>query len=147
MREITTETEIDVPPETVWDVLTDLPSYPEWNPHIPRANGDLRVGAPIDIVVRRTGVRDRSMTVTITELEPERRLAWVGRLLSPRLFEGRHVLELEHLDGGRTRLVNREVLSGVFARFATTENPETDYEAMNEALKRRAEQSASPSAV
>ncbi|KAB1193226.1 SRPBCC domain-containing protein [Haloferax sp. MBLA0076] len=143
MRTIRTAVEIDASPSAVWDVLTDFSSYPAWNPHVPHASGDLRVGEAVDIVVRREGGKDRSMTVTITALEPERRLEWVGKLLSPRLFEGRHTLELEPLGEERTRLVNREELSGVFARFATTDEPERDYEAMNRALKTRVERAPS----
>ncbi len=32
MKEIHTEIEINAPAGKVWRVLTDFPSYPEWNP-------------------------------------------------------------------------------------------------------------------
>ncbi|WP_083862001.1 SRPBCC family protein [Halogeometricum pallidum] len=44
MREIQTEIEIDAPPETVWEQLTDFASYEQWNPHISRVSGELREG-------------------------------------------------------------------------------------------------------
>ncbi len=142
IQSIETFVDIDAPPSVVWNLLTDLSSYPEWNPHIVRARGDLRVGSSLDIRIRRKGVKDRDMTVTISELEPERRLAWVGTLLHTRIFEGRHVYELEPLDGSRTRLHNRESVRGLLASSALTDDPARDYEAMNRALKSRAEQAA-----
>lgn len=139
MREIRTEIEIDAPPAAVWEVLTDLDAYEAWNPHVVAASGDLSLGSSLDITVRREGVRDRSMTVTVTELFPELHLVWVGKLLSATLFEGRHVFELEPLDDGRTRLVNREEVRGLLAGLIVTDDPEVDYEKMNEALKERVE--------
>lgn len=142
MRTILTHIDIDAPETVVWDLLTDLPAYPDWNPHVTNAVGDLRPGGTLDIRVRREGVRDRDMTVTVADLDPGRRLAWVGTFGSPWLFEARHAFELETLDGNRTRLHNREDVSGLLGRFAVTDDPERDYEAMNRALKSRAERVA-----
>jgi hypothetical protein len=142
MREIRTEIDIDAPPAAVWAVLTDLESYPEWNPHVVAASGVIELGSTLDITVRRAGTRDRSMSVTVTELFPDLRLVWVGTLLAGAVFEGRHVFELEPLDGERTRLVNREEVRGVLAGLVTTDEPEVDYAKMNQALKRRVERAA-----
>ncbi|WP_255196650.1 SRPBCC domain-containing protein [Halorarius litoreus] len=142
MRAIRTEIVVDAPPADVWQALTETDAYPAWNPHVVEAHGDLAVGSRLDITVRREGVRDRSMRVTVTDLDPERKLAWVGRVLSPLLFEGRHVYELEPLDDGRTRLVNREEVRGVLGGMVVTDEPEVDYEKMNRALAERVERVA-----
>lgn len=143
MRRIYTEIEIDVPPAEVWAVLADLERYGEWNPHVTRAEGDLREGATLDLRVNREGADEREMSVTVTAVEPGRRLEWVGRVLHRTLFEARHSIELEPLDGDRTRLVNAEQLAGVLVGWVVTDEPECDYEAMNRALKERVE-AASP---
>jgi hypothetical protein len=139
MREIWTEIEIDAPPELVWEVLTDLDSYVEWNPHVTRATGDLREGGSIEITVNRVGEKQRTMTVRVSAVEAPRRLKWTGTVGSRWLFEGRHTFELHSLEGDRTGLRNREEVSGILAPFALSEEPERDYKRMNQALKKRAE--------
>ncbi|WP_227376945.1 SRPBCC domain-containing protein [Haladaptatus halobius] len=137
-REIQVETEVDAPPRTVWGVLTDLPAYREWNPHITDASGDLREGSTVEIRVRSGRSRSRTMPVTVAAMTPERRLQWVGQVLSSRLFEGRHTFELEPLDDDRTRFVNRERLSGLLVPFVVADDARRGYEAMNRALSERA---------
>lgn len=142
MREIRTARTIDAPPRIVWSVLTDLDSYREWNPQIPTARGDLREGETLEIEIRRGGSRKRPLSVTVTDVDPPRRLEWVGRVFSSLLFEGRHSFELEALPDGRTRLINRERLSGWLAPLLVGDDPEADYEAMNRSLANRAERRA-----
>lgn len=144
---INTEVEIDAPPAAVWAQLTDLDAYEAWNPHIVAARGDLVVGSALDITVAREGTRDRSMTVTVTKLDPERWLAWVARLVSPLVFEGKHVFELERLDDHRTLFVNREAISGILTGLVVTDDPRVDYEKMNAALKARVERTAKTGAA
>ncbi|WP_159079211.1 SRPBCC family protein [Plantactinospora sp. BC1] len=72
-------------PGTVWNLHTDIDRWPEWNPHIERANlrGPLRVGATFDWCT--AGLE---ITSTIGELVPQRRIAWGGRT---RGIDGLHV--------------------------------------------------------
>ena len=46
MHYLTSEAQIDASPERVYDVLTDLERYSEWNPWIIAVRGDGRVGGP-----------------------------------------------------------------------------------------------------
>jgi uncharacterized protein YndB with AHSA1/START domain len=40
---------VDAPAACVWEALTALDRYPEWNPQIPRIRGSLRPGERIDL--------------------------------------------------------------------------------------------------
>lgn len=140
MREIRTEIDIDASPRVVWQTLTDLRSYREWNPHIVEANGDHLEGSKVTIRVQRTESKPRSMSVTVTDCDPLQRLRWVGHVVHPRLFEGEHTFELGLLGENRTRLYNREQMSGLLVPFVVADDAERDYEAMNRALAERVEQ-------
>lgn len=144
MTAVHTTVDIDAPRAAVWAHLTDLESYPGWNPHIRRAEGTLAAGERLELTVDREGDRPRDMTVRVTGVDPESRIEWVATLGTRLLFEGRHVFELEALDGDRTRLHNRETTRGVLAGFVATDDPERDYESMNEALKARVEGATEP---
>lgn len=139
MREIRTEIEITAPRQRVWDLLADLDSYADWNPHITSASGDLREGASLDITVERIGARSRTMTVRVSDCDPPRRLQWVGTVGSKRIFRGIHTFELHEFDDDRTRFVNHEQLTGFLVPLVVSEHPQRDYDRMNEALKRRLE--------
>jgi hypothetical protein len=78
---------------------------------------------------------------TITAVENERRLEWLGRLLVPGVFDGRHSFQLEDLGQGRTRLTQTETFSGVLVAFTgkTLERTRAGFEAMNQVVRLRAE--------
>jgi hypothetical protein len=136
-RRIHTAVEIDAPPGRVWETLTDLASYEEWNPNVTFAAGTLEEGAEVALRIQPTRGRERSITVTVTDVEPERRLQWVGTVGGRWLFEGQHTFELQPLDGDRTRFVNRERVSGVTAPIVVRDDAARAYEAMNRALADR----------
>ena len=139
MQEIRTEVEIDAPPETVWKHLANVASYEAWNPHITRVRGDLREGASLEITVERIGARPRTLTVRVSEVDPSRRLQWIGTVGSKWVFRGRHTFELHALGGDRTRFVNHERSTGFLVPFVTSDDPQRDYDRMNRALKERIE--------
>jgi hypothetical protein len=139
MTSIDTTIDIDAPPEALWEVLTELATYPEWNPHITSAEGQLTEDERLAIVVDREGDHQRNLKVIVTAVKPEEQLEWVGTVGHRYLFQGHHSFKLEPLDDNRTRFHNRERISGLLASLFTTAEPERDYRAMNEALRLRAE--------
>ena len=147
MKTIATERTVDASPGTVWAVLTDLAAYPDWNPHVTTADVALHEGGEGRITVRPTGGSERKFDVTVTDFVPERELAWVATVGSRWLFRGRHAFELEPLDDGRTRFVNREDLSGLLPRLLVRGDAREGYEAMNDALAARAEAMTHPDAL
>lgn len=144
MQEIQTEIEIDAPPETVWEQLTDFASYEQWNPHISRVSGNLREGESLEITVDRIKASSRTLTVRVSEIDPPRRLQWIGTVGSKWIFQGIHTFELHTLGTDRTRFVNHEQSTGFLVPFVTSDDPRRDYDRMNDALKERVEKQISP---
>jgi uncharacterized protein YndB with AHSA1/START domain len=66
---------IDAPLERVWRIQTDISSWPQWRPTVPRARlaGELRVGSVF--YWEEAGLQ---ITSTVRELEPLRRIVWTG---------------------------------------------------------------------
>ncbi len=140
MPTIETTEFIDATPERVWRELTDLDSYPEWNPFIVEGSGELREGERLKLKMQPPGGRKMAFAPTVIKAESGRELRWLGRLLIPGIFDGEHWFSLEAESGG-TRLVQGEKFSGVLPRFMgkTLARTERGFEALNSALKERAE--------
>jgi hypothetical protein len=139
VRTIARTVDIDAPPREVWTVLTDGPAHADWNPFIPHLAGALEVGRTIDVRIAPPGGRAMTFHPTVTAVEPERRLAWLGRLLVPGLFDGAHSFTLEPLPEDRTRLTQSETFRGLLVPFlgSVLQRTEAGFAAMNEALRRR----------
>ena len=116
MREI--RTDIDALPAAVWEVLADIESYEKWNLRITHVRGELREGGSIDIAVDRIGEKSRTMTVRVSAVQPPRRLQWIGTVDSKWVFESQHTFDVHSLADGRSRVVNRERVSGLLTRFS-----------------------------
>ena len=143
-----TEIEIDASPARVWDVLTDFAAYPDWNPFIPRLAGEAAVGSRRAARLQPPGGRGMTLRPTVLAAAPGRELRWVGHLGVPGLFDGEHGFRIEPLGPDRVRFIQEERFTGLLAplvlRFIE-EGTRRGFEAMNRALKRRAEQGpASP---
>jgi len=141
-KELNTEIEIAASAQTVWEILTGLSHYEDWNPHIPEADGEVREGSKLTIRVEESDGSSMTFRPTVTRVVPHSEFRWLGRLLIPRLFDGEHIFEITALGADRVRLVHRENFRGLLVLpFWNKLNTETrhGFEAMNAALKVRAE--------
>ncbi len=75
-------------------------------------------------------------------------LRWKGRLLLPGIFDAEHSFRLTALESGRTLFSHEETFTGFLVplafRGALKRGTERGFEAMNRALKHRAEWQAMP---
>ena len=142
-HELRAEIVIDAPPSLVWAILTDLAAYPDWNPFITCSEGSIGVGERLTNRIEQVGGKAVTFQPTITQVDEQRDLEWLGRLVLPWLFDGRHRFELLP-DGDGTRLVQMERFTGVLVpllRKRLDTETRAGFEAMNTALKARAESS------
>jgi hypothetical protein len=84
---------VDAPPDRVWEVVTDLARYPEWNPFVVACASTLEVGDPISMRVRLFSRWAQPQREWILEHERGRRLCYglprsrIGALVSRRSHE------------------------------------------------------------
>ena len=142
--ELRTEVEIDAAPERVWAVLTDFSRYAEWNPFITSIAGELEVGRKLSVTLSPPDSRDWTFRPSLLVCDAPNELRWRGHLWVKGLFDGEHFFQCREAEGGRTRFVHGENLSGFLVKYvmASLTNVTRGFVYMNQALKKRVESRA-----
>ncbi len=143
-KRLSTHVDIEATPERVWQVLTDLAAYPQWNPFIVRAEGVVGPGCRLTLTMQPVGGRAMTLRPRLVEVAINRELRWRGRLGVPGLMDAEHTFLLQPQAGG-TRLIHQETFRGVLVPFVAASldrNTLPAFVAMNEALKKRAERAS-----
>jgi hypothetical protein len=144
-KNLVSEIDISASPSQVWEVLSDLPAYQEWNPFILRADGAAEVGTRLTLRMQPVGGRVSTLHPTVLEVQPGSRLRWLGRVGVPGVLDAEHPLTIEPLDDGGSRLRQDEEFRGVLVPFlarSLDRGTLPAFHAMNAALKERAEKVA-----
>ena len=146
LRELFTRIEIRSPAEVVWRILTDLEGYAAWNPFIPEAKGELRVGALWRIKIQPHGREAQNYRVRILKIEDRKELRWLGHFHVRGLIDGEHLFEIRPLGRDRIEFIQLEYFRGllvplVWKRFLNT-HLRKGFEALNQSLKMVAERSS-----
>lgn len=144
-RMLHTEIVIDAPAEDVWSILTEFTAYPDWNPFIREISGDLEAGSRLEVELAPPGGRAMTMRPTVRDVQPGRVFRWLGRVGLPGLFDGEHSFRIEPLGPQQVRFVHSEQFSGVLVPLVMAligNSTKKGFEAMNQALKERAEAKA-----
>jgi len=141
MKSLHAAIDVDAPAARVWQVVSDFERYPEWNPFIVRAAGELRVGERLDVTIVAPGMKLVSFRPRVLDVEPGHLVRWKGEFKLPGLFDGRHALTVDPLDGGRSRFTTHEEVTGILLPFAgrVMAASQQGFELMARALKERAE--------
>ncbi|WP_440951664.1 SRPBCC family protein [Methanococcoides sp. FTZ1] len=142
MREINTEIEINASAEVVWDILTDFPSFPQWNPFIRNIEGEIKVGSRLEVYLKLTGTKGMNFQPGILSVKREKELRWLGHLWISGLFDGEHIFRIESLDPNRVLFVQHEIFRGLLTPIVfhlIEKDTRRAFEEMNEALKIRSE--------
>ncbi|WP_211228388.1 SRPBCC domain-containing protein [Glycomyces tenuis] len=138
-RRIEETVRIEAPAHEVWTVLTDFPSYGEWNPTITSIEGVLAEGERLDVAVTMPSGWSNRFRPSVLRVSPARQFRWLGRLGPGGVFDGEHYFVLEPQDDDSTRFTQGERFTGVLVPlmkrvFADTEQ---GFTAMNAALIER----------
>ncbi|KAF9918914.1 hypothetical protein BX616_004423 [Lobosporangium transversale] len=146
MNEIKTTITIPAPPKEVWEVLTDLSHYHEWNPMIVQAKGTIEEGEALDLKIRLPSTIFCGAPISISQapkvlkVEPEACLQWIVPATFIRSAEGTHYFQLtSSQNGAATEFTQGERFSGWSSGFylgiGTVSDVRRGFVIMNNALR------------
>ena len=138
MKTVSATTWIDAQPLKVWAILTDLSRYQEWNPFFVTAAGEIAVGRRIFLRCLPPGGRPMTIKPMVTVATTGAELRWAASV--PGIIGGEHSFTLSAGNGG-TLLVQSETFKGLLVPVSgrALARAETGFQALNSALKARAE--------
>lgn len=142
MRMLETSIAIDAPAQTVWAVLDELASYPDWNQMLPDITGRTTVGGQLTTSFVRPNTPVMKISPKITRIVAARELRWLTQAPDPTTFSGEHIFRIVPRNGGGVTFHNDEIFEGsaVEDRWpALNTNTRAAYEEVNLRLKERAE--------
>src|SRR4249920_3523976 len=105
--------------ERIWSILTDAKNCPRWNSTITRIEGEIREGERLRLHVPGT---DRTFTPLVSDVVPNRRMAWTGGLAP--VFTGVRTFELKPRNDGSIDFAMQERFSGLILPLAKGSMPD-----------------------
>ena len=140
--DIKTSIEINAPSNSVWQILTDVDKYPEWNPFITKISGRLYPGEKLKVRLHPPGKRERVVKPIILNLVQEKEIVWLGHILFPGIFDAEHHFIIESVSDSTVHFYHNQHFSGIFLPLfwkMLYNHVRIGFIEMNQALKRRAE--------
>ncbi|WP_295895679.1 SRPBCC family protein [uncultured Vibrio sp.] len=129
-------TEIIIPstPEKVWQVLTDIERYHEWNSAITLVNGELKEGHKVTYRFQETDAKAANISSEVIEITPYKHLNHKGGIWGVITFDQHYNLEPHELG---TRFIIHEEYTGVYVNFWDESHTLKQYQKLAFALKLR----------
>ena len=131
---------VQAPPDRIWGLITDAAGYPSWNPAVLGIDGRIAPGEKLKVTS--SANPSRAFPVTVSTLEPPRRMVWSGGMPLG-LFRGVRTYTLTP-EGDATRFHMREEYSGPMLPLIWRSMPDLQpsFDTFAAAVKDRAEQPA-----
>jgi hypothetical protein len=134
-------TTIDASPDTIWAILADGPSYPQWDPGIDRVEGTIALGESIKFYT----VIDpsRAFAVKVTTFEPNSKMVLTGGMPMG-MFTSERTHTLTPAEDGKIVFHTEEVFSGLMLPLFKNKIPDLteNFERFAAGLKAYAERQA-----
>jgi hypothetical protein len=140
MKEIRGSIDIDAPMGRVWQIVTDLKSYPKWNPWITRADGESSVGSKVAVTIKAPGRKDTNFVSEVLKVQPNQEIHMSGAVIKG-MLRSDHLFKFEAMGEGKTRVFQSVEFTGAMSPMigGLVRDQQKGLELMNEALKIRCE--------
>lgn len=139
-------TEVEAPASLVWNVITDLPAYGEWNPFVPECRSTLRPGDAIEMQVRLGAGRLSRQVEWMTAFDEGRGFAYRMKPVPLGALSSARVHRIEPIDARRSRYHTHFELNGWLSglvRALMRARLERGFDDMTQGIRQRAEWLAS----
>jgi hypothetical protein len=133
--------EIDAPAAVVWQVITDLPAYGEWNPFVPECRSSLKPGERIEMQVR-LGKRLSRQVEWMTGFDEGRGFSYRMKPVPFGALSSAREHRIESLEANRCRYHTHFELRGwlmPLVRKLMEEDLAKGFSGMTQGIKRRSE--------
>jgi hypothetical protein len=137
-------TGVRAPAETIWRMIADIEAWPRWNPLYTKAQGVVRIGAPLDLEVALPGQAPRAIRPVVLDWIPNEQLLWQIKMLGG-LVKSIRYFEIEELAPASCIFSNGEMFDGMLGPSIARRwrGPiRAGFRAMGEAVKSLAEEGA-----
>ena len=135
---IKTEIRINASAQTVWEFLTDFDEYPNWNPFIKSIEGQMDVGNKIIVQIEPPDSKGMTFKPKVLTFIKNKEFSWIGHLLFPGIFDGKHRFELVDHGDNTTTFKQSETFKGILVPFFKSQlnvNTKNGFMKMNKKLK------------
>ena len=142
MRELRSDITIGASAARVWDTLTYLNSFHEWNPFMQRAVGEVKEGEKLNVYLKAPGGIGMSFKPTVVRASRSAKFRWLGHFVMPGIFDGEHIFEIEPQGDASCRFVQREEFRGILVPIMLAmigKSTLSGFNEMKQALKSRVE--------
>ena len=136
-KSVKSETIINAQPDAVWALLTKTDGYPDWNPVMQSAKGNLVEGEKIVYLFKQDENVQYDVPITVKKIVDGKHLNQGGGMAGIVTYD--HHYELEALEQGKTKLIIREDYHGVYVPFWDPAPVEAAYHRLGQAVKQRIE--------
>ena len=128
--------EIIIPssPDTVWQVLTDVESYAEWNPVFVLKSGELKQGKKVTYQVTEAKSKSAVISAKVKKIVPNKLINQSGGLWGVITFD--HTYTLTEV-GQATKVTIFEEYTGIYVNFWDESSIASQYKKLALALKAR----------
>ncbi|MBL8770013.1 MAG: SRPBCC domain-containing protein [Phenylobacterium sp.] len=133
---------IQAPAEVIWDIVYDIDRWHEWNPTYTRAAGAVRIGEILTLTLELPGQAAQEIRPKVLEWVPGEQLHWQLSMMGGMIRTLRY-LEISPLHETGCIVDNGEIFGGLMGPSLgkrVGRSVRQGFQAMNQALKARAEQ-------
>ncbi len=132
---------VQAPAELIWEIVRDLHLWEEWNPTYTRAVGEVRIGEILTLDLALPGQPVQQIRPRVMEWVPNEQLHWQLKLMGGMIKTVRYI-EITSLSEAGCIVDNGEIFGGLMGPSLGKRMGRVvrrGFQAMNEALKARAE--------